>query len=48
MGMDYTTQTIGSGYNQNPPPDAGETTAANQLNWSKHIDNSGMLWWMVR
>jgi len=32
----YTSATI-SNFNQNPPPDDGTTTAANQLTWAKHL-----------
>lgn len=36
----YTSQTI-SGYNASPPPDDGSQSAANQLEWQKHIDKIG-------
>lgn len=36
----YTSVSI-SGYNSSPPPDAGETTAANTVEWAKHKDKLG-------
>ena len=36
----YTSQSI-AGYNSSPPPDDGSKTAANKLEWQKHIDKIG-------
>lgn len=40
MGSKFTTTAI-SGYNASPPADDGSAVAANQLQWSKHINKIG-------
>lgn len=41
MGDPFTSQSAPATYNQSPPSDDGSQTAANQLNWSKHIGKIG-------
>lgn len=40
MGTQYTSTTVTT-YNQSPPSDDGQTNAANEIEWQKHLDNIG-------
>ena len=37
----YTSQSVPTSYNQNPPPDDGTEVAANEIEWQKHVDKLG-------